>query len=211
MRNVHSMQAELELKVILCLLQLCALPRQRNFNHRHKHEIIFTSILLKVIKWQWKWAYFWPFWECCCWVTHPTVIRDTFLFAKSPPASSRTRAGQEPLQANLLGVSQPRWGLPGWGCAPVAHSAGHSCLIQRHPAPSGEVCRAPEWLHFGRRCARRAPLLMTEWGLWDLSIIRNSPTRRRWWTWPAGAYPLRSVRKRGAGETRESKSLLNSF
>lgn len=45
--------------------------------------------------------------------------------------TSLSKQQKKPLQANLLGESRPRWGLPGWGHGPGAPSAGRSCLIQK--------------------------------------------------------------------------------
>ena len=109
---------------------LCALPRQRTFNPRHKYETSFTAILLKAVTWPLNTAHFCPFWERYC-TTLPTVTRDAFPFAKPHLASGRSRARQKSLRANLSGVSRPSWGLPGWGCAPGAPSSGHPCLIQK--------------------------------------------------------------------------------
>lgn len=203
MRNLHPTQTEP--KGLPCQ---CALHRKTSFHSKHKYENIFTAILLKAEKWPLKADHFCLFWEC--YSTHPTVSKDTFPFAKPPSANGR-RVGEKPLQANLSEVSQPSWGLSGWGRAPGAPSAGHSCLIQKASSSFRQGVRTSQPAAFRKQRARRASLRVTEWGLRDLSIIRNSPTQWWWWTWPAGVYPLWSVWKRGAHETRESKSLLNSF
>lgn len=137
-----------------------------------------------------------------------------YLFGKlqhHPPHHYQRHLPLCKIQANLSEVSQPSWGLPGWGRAPGAPSAGHSCLIQKASSSFRQGVRTSQPAAFRKQCASRAPLRVTQWGLRDLSIIRNSPTQWWWWTWPAGVYPLWSVWKRGAHETRESKSLLNSF
>lgn len=115
------------------------------------------------MKWPLKADHFCLFWEHCC-TTHPTITRDTFPFAKPSSANGRRRAGKKPLQSNLLEVSQPSWGLPGWGHTTGAPSAGHSFLIQKASSSFRQGVRTSQPAAFRKRCASRASLRVTEWG-----------------------------------------------
>lgn len=162
---------------------LCTLPRPRTFNLRHKYEAIFTVVLLKAVKWPLR--------------QHSFVLSRNANTPPTPPLPERPSPLQNLLQKQQKQSKQTfcECFSQAEGCQSEDMHQGHLQQVihvwsSRQPAPSGEACRAPRWPHFGRQCASRASPLMTEWGLWDLSIIRNSPTRWRWWTWPAGAYPL---------------------